>query len=300
MPAPESSSNMADTNPSASPAETPPDSVGGHEPPPYATTTTKDETTALSGSSENSSNAATTGETTLPPPVVEGPKEKTNYRSEYKDYESRLEADASEEKDRNRRAEFAHEGAAWQIGLDYDLGSPTENLPVAGTGTISSVDTVGGAFSWNYFPLRGIDTGRLGVGVRGGAYLAKYNTTNGTVNASGKRKLSALTYGLRATYELQYWVGQLFVPFAFVGYDQVNVKGFDEASTSVSVAAQKYGSVNYGAGLSFNLNRLEPRAASKSLVSTGVRKFYLAYTFQQRSDSQNTGPSHYLGLRFEY
>ncbi|RZA01980.1 MAG: hypothetical protein EOP11_17065, partial [Proteobacteria bacterium] len=32
MPAPESSSNMADANPSASPAETPPDSVGGNEP----------------------------------------------------------------------------------------------------------------------------------------------------------------------------------------------------------------------------------------------------------------------------
>jgi len=283
------------TSPSGTTAEAAPPGPGADTPPPYTTSTTLDSTTQA-----NNSEPSTATTPSVPPPVVDAPTPagRRDQRQALKEYQDRQQSLARDDDEIDERANYAHEGGAWQIALEYDLTGV--QAPAASiTGTVSDTNTAGGAASLTYFPLRGIDSGRLGVGARLGAYLSSYDTVNGSVSNSSSKKLSAITYGLRGSYEFQYWIAQLFVPFVFVGYDQVSTKDFADAKTSVRVAGSKFGSVNYGAGLNFNLNRLEPQSASKSLVSTGIRKFYLSYTFMQRSGDL-TGASHFLGLRFEY
>ena len=242
--------------------------------------------------------SATADADPIVPPTTPGGGSPRNLRQDYKEYQDRMDTRANMEDELAERALFAHEGGAWQIGLDY-AHNAFADFDVDTSATVSKPDTQGGEFSLTYFPLRSLDLGRLGVGARGGAYWSEFESVAGTTPISNK-KLSFTSYGARLTYEFQYWIGQTFVPFAYYGYNQVAFRGYSEARSGVNYAKRTFGSTNYGGGLSINLNRLEASAASKALASTGIRKFYLSYTFQQRSDDENTGTGHYLGLRFEY
>lgn len=285
-----SSGALADNaNPSAAPTG----NYGAEVPPPPPVPALPAEAPTPDYSAANSASSQP-----LVPPTTPGGGSPRNVRQDYKEYQDRNETRAQMEDELAQRALFAHEGGAWQFGIDYAHNAFADFDVDTGTG-VSQPDTQGGELSLTYFPLRDLDLGRLGVGARGGAYWSEFESVAGTTPISNK-KLSFTSYGARLTYEFQYWIGQTFVPFAYYGYNQVAFRGYSEARSNVNYAKRTFGSSNYGAGLSLNLNRLEASSASKALASTGIRKFYLTYTFQQRSDDENTGSGHYLGLRFEY
>ena len=180
----------------------------------------------------------------------------------------------------------------------------------------SYATTTGGNILLTWFPIKSLSIGRLGFGVVGGIYWSTFNTTTDVFDSTGKStgttvtKASpqeATTYGARAVYEFDYWLGQILVPYAFLGVDNVMLKAYSVAvgtSTSsaksyVDIPATQIISQYYGGGIHFNLNRVEPVAASRGLVNIGVRKFYLSYMALQRSGSLY-GLTHNLGLNFEF
>ena len=211
----------------------------------------------------------------------------------YEAYEDRMAERARVEADLDRKALYNHEDGRWQFGLDFSpLAFDKFQSYDARTGTVRNEKAMGGAAQLLWFPLHTIKTGRLGIGPRLAGYM---------MDQIGNKKLSFYSAGVRATYEFDYWVGQVLVPFGLAGYDQVRFTGEGNPSTAPNFPAKrKFSSTVYGGGVSLNLNRLEATAAAKALADTGIRKFYLTYTYEQRSDDQNSGSSHYLGLRFEY
>jgi hypothetical protein len=242
-----------------------------------------------------------TGEPNLPVPTsvpLDQAPSKHTLREDYEAYRKKSETKNEIEQQIENRALFAHEGGSWQIGLDFAFSAfPDYDFDSTGNGTATG-DSMGALLSVSYFPLNTIDTGRLGVGLIGGAYFSKIDNINGADFSGGKNRISAISAGVRATYEFQYWIAQTLVPFAYVGYDQLNFRSVQINTTSLPKSNLR--AMNYGLGLNLNLNRIEPAAASKALASTGIRKFYLAYTFMTRSASVETGPSHFIGLKFEY
>jgi hypothetical protein len=208
---------------------------------------------------------------------------------------------AQSEAEWEKRAAFYHEGGAYQIGLDYNPKAFPE-YDFDSTAARRSFDTQGLAFNFSYFPLRSLTYGRLGIGANVGIYMTKFSFQQpqpggGTITDTSRMR-SFMAYGARLKYEFQYFLGQLIVPFASFGFDKVSVRPF--AAPGLTLSKNSFDSQSYGGGLSMNLNRLEPSSASRSLVSSGVKKYYLTYTYEARSDAPSSGQSHLLGLRFEY
>lgn len=240
--------------------------------------------------------AAPASPTTAPAVVPSPAQNDRNIYQDYAEYQDRVKNRAQAEDELDRRTLFPHEDGAFQLGLDYGQNA-FSNYDFDPGPLKKSVDTQGAVLSFNYFPVRSLSYGRLGLGLQGAAYFAKFDFQTAAGPDVSKRH-AIDTYGGKLIYELQYFLGQTFVPFAYYGYDKVRVRPFSLASANVNYPATSFTSANYGAGLHLNLNRLEGSAASKALASSGIRKFYLSYTFQQRAE--DTGAGHYLGLRFEY
>lgn len=234
------------------------------------------------------------------PPVVESPgapKGDRNIRQEYEEYKDRAQTRADAEEDFEQRSLFPHEDGAFQFGADYAY-KPFSEFDFDPSTAKKNADLFGVALNFNYFPVRSLSYGRLGVGASGASYWAKFDFSSGGVERSEKKKNFITTYGGRLIYEFQYFLGQFFVPFAFYGYDKVNIRDLQYTLGGANYPKQSFNSQSYGAGAHFNLNRLESSTASKALAGSGIRKFYLTYTFLQRAES--TGAGHFLGLRFEY
>ena len=261
------------------------------------------------------------GKTDKSPVVAAPPKD---VYEEYEEYRARLEDKETDEDRFETRARFAHEGGGWQIGLEYihrAFGDYNWNFnPAAGqlqgTNPVRA-DTQGLMVSFGYFPLRSLTFGRLGALAQGGVYVSKFSLDTPQFNATGQqtntvrddaKRQSGMSYGVRAVYEFQYFIGQLFVPFVTAGVDMVRINPYRVAVIAgntgaervvVDIPANSITSQSYGAGVHFNLNRVEPVVGSRGLVNVGVRKFYLTYLALQRSGTLS-GLTHSLGLRFEF
>lgn len=233
------------------------------------------------------------------PPVVQAPgatNPNRNIRQEFEEYKDQAKTRARAEDEYIDRSLFAHEDGAFQFGFDYAY-RPFEDFDFnPGVGT-KFAENQGGALAFNYFPLRSLSYGRLGVGAQAAAYWSKLTFIQGNGLPETTNRHTLDTIGGKLIYEFQYFLGQIVVPYAFYGYDMVRVKSV-QLDGGINYPARRFNSQSYGAGAHLNLNRLEGRAASKALASSGIRKFYLSYTLLQRAES--TGASHFLGLRFEY
>lgn len=264
------------------------------------------------------------GKTEASPAAVAAPPK--DIYEEYDEYLEREGERTTNENQMKQRNMFAHEDGGWQFGLEYvhrAFGNYNFNHKAGSdgsTGTLRSTpiyaDTQGGILSLGYFPLRSLTFGRLGAIVQGGIYFSKFTldtpvvdqgtgNTGGTVKDDTKRQ-QATSVGVRAVYEFDYFLGQMFVPYITVGVDNVRVQpykvsvGFQSGSVGVvDIPANNLTSQSYGAGVHFNLNRVEPVVASRALVNVGVKKFYLSYLALQRSGSLS-GLTHSLALRFEF
>jgi hypothetical protein len=233
------------------------------------------------------------------PPVVAGAgatKPDRNTYQDYREYQDRVKTRAQSESELEARSLFPHEDGAFQLGLDY-IYRPFDGYDFDPGVAVRTANSQGGALSFNYFPVRSLSYGRLGVGAQVAAYWTKYEHTSGAVTETNS-KHSNDTNGARLIYEFQYFLGQTVVPHVFYAYDQVRVRPYTYAQAGVSFPGTRFNSQSYGGGLHLNLNRLESTAASRALATSGIRKFYLSYTYLQRAE--NTGSSHYLGLKFEY
>lgn len=243
---------------------------------------------------------------------------------EYEDYRTRVGEKESDEDRYKMRARFPHEDGGWQIGLeyihrafgDYNWNIKPDTSSLQGDRPIFA-DTQGLTFSFGYFPLRSLTFGRLGVLAQGAVYLSKFSIDTPQFNTTGQqtntikddtKRQSGMSYGVRAVYEFQYFIGQLFVPFVTAGVDMVRINPYRVAVVAgntgtervvVDIPSNSITSQSYGAGVHFNLNRVEPVVGSKGLVNVGVKKFYLTYLALQRSGALS-GLTHSLGLRFEF
>lgn len=233
------------------------------------------------------------------PPVVAGAgatKPDRNTYQDYREYQDRVKTRSQSEAELEARTLFPHEDGAFQLGLDY-VYKPFGDYDFDPGLAVRTADSQGGALSFNYFPVRSLSYGRLGVGAQVAAYWTKYeNTVAGITDKSTKHSMD--TYGARLIYEFQYFLGQMLVPHVFYAYDKVRVRPYTYTQAGVNYPGSRFASQSYGGGVHLNLNRLESGAASKALATSGIRKFYLSYTYLQRAE--NTGSSHYLGLKFEY
>ncbi len=272
-----------------------------------STTPPVDSTTAAPPPSQPSEQApiplsSIPGKTADSPAAVAGP-EKDIYE-EYEDYLNREGDRATTEKQASQRTMFAHENGAWQFGLAYVFGVFSE-YDFDPTATVKTAKTSGPTATLSFFPLRSLSFGRLGVGVQGGYYWSTFTLDRpegGTLEDKVKGG-SMSSYGARAIYEFEYIIGQTFVPFAFVSYDQIFVKKYVGIVRGQAVTGDfpsaKVNTMGYGGGLRINLNRIEPVVASRALAGVGVRKFYLTYAAVQRPGKM-AGLSHSAGLDFEF
>jgi|GEM_PF-6732873 len=268
--------------------------------------------TSIPGKTENSPSA-----------VAAPPKD---IYEEYEDFLEREGQRSTSEDQMKQRNLFAHEGGSWQFGLEYvhrafgDYNFNHKSGSDSATGTLRSTpifaDTQGGILSLGYFPLHSLTFGRLGAIAQAGIYFSKFTidtpvvdqgtgNTGATVKDDTKRQ-QATSVGIRAVYEFDYYLGQMFVPFLTLGVDNVRFQpykvsvGFQTGSVGVvDIPANNITSQSYGAGMHINLNRIEPVVASRALVNVGVKKFYLSYLALQRSGSLS-GLTHSLALRFEF
>lgn len=242
-----------------------------------------------------------------------------NIYQEFDEYLEAAHAKEGSERDVRQRNLFPHEDGAWQVALDYTRFAFSDyNFNFNESGTLDSkgqprrvyADTQGGTISVSYFPIRTL-RGRLGFSGIAGIYWSKFEVETPSVDSTSTvigntltatSRHSVDTYGIRATYEATFYLGQILVPFFYLGYDRVKIQGYKVGVSNIQVLdipARSIGSASYGLGAHFNLNRVEPVVASRALVNVGVRKFYLSYTMNQRM-ADLSGLSHYLGLRFEF
>ncbi len=248
-----------------------------------------------------------------PPPAAVNADSGKDVYDEYNDYLERTRQREKSEKDYSQRSLFPHENGSWQIGLAYARRAFSGyNFNRSNVGPKGNPDTDGALISLTYFPLKSLTWGRFGLGVIGGAYLSKFTTpttdfVTGKAVSVSATPLQITSYGGRAIYEFDYVLGQLLVPFAFVGIDQVQIKRYSvetamRTGTTTSFdtgPARSVSSTNYGGGARFNLNRVEPIVASRALVNTGIRKFYLTYTALDRA-GELRGLTHNLGIDLEF
>jgi hypothetical protein len=258
------------------------------------------------------------GKTAQSPAPQAAPGADKGIYEEYYDYLDKQKEIQANEKDVSQRNLFPHENGAWQLGLIYvrsafngynfDQAEPSSRIP---NPPKSYADTQGGNLLITWFPIKSLSFGRLGFGVTGGIYWSTFNTATPSVDANGNTagtvntKASpqeVVTYGARAVYEFDYWLGQILVPFAFLGADQVVMRPYSVSVGSqavVDIAGRHVVSQYYGGGVHFNLNRVEPVVASRALVNVGVKKFYLSYMALQRT-GELSGLTHNVGLNFEF
>lgn len=259
-------------------------------------------------------------------PSAEAPPPPKDIYEEYKAFQARERDRTSSEYDYTQRNLFPHEDGGWQFGIEYAHNAfsgynfnfkagQAGNTGMLGNRTVYA-DTQGAILSLGYFPIRSLSIGRLGFIGQAGLYFSKFSIDTPKVNqATGAiegivkddvKRQQAVSYGVRAVYEFQYFLGQMFVPFITVGLDLVRMQpykvavGNNIAATEVlNIPANNITSQSYGAGLNINLNRIEPVVASRALVAVGVKKFYLSYLALQRTGTLS-GLTHSLGLRFEF
>jgi len=232
----------------------------------------------------------------MPPVVAGAANTDRNVYQDYKEYQDRVKTRSQSESELEARSLFPHEDGAFQLGFDY-IYKPFDGYDFDPGVGVKTAESQGGALNFNYFPLRSLSYGRLGIGAQVAAYWTKFEyAVGGATQKNSKHSID--TYGARLIYEFDYFLGQALVPFAYYAYDQVRVRPYTLAEAGISYPGVRFNSQSYGAGAHLNLNRLESTTASRALATSGIRKFYLSYTFQQRAE--NTGSSHYLGLRFEY
>lgn len=238
--------------------------------------------------------------TSVMPSAKVAPSKHDTYE-EYRQYRER-EASRKEVQDAyDDRTLFPHEDGAFQLSLDYSRNA----FPGMSFNSINSflqTETEGGTLSFLYFPIRDLAYGRLGLGPTGSAYWTKYTYNDpGTLSSQSTSKTNSIrAFGARAVYEFDYWLGQTLVPFAYYGFDKVTLRSFDRTASGVVVKPRSFDSQYYGGGLHLNLNRLEPKSASRGLASVGIRKVYLSYSYLARMSGTNGTGTHGLGLRFEY
>lgn len=234
------------------------------------------------------------------PPVVQnsgGVDDRTLYQ-QYLEYQEKRKQRESLDDSLETRSLFPHEDGSWQLGLDY-AHDAFRGYDFDSTSTRLLADTMGAQLSITYYPLRSLVFGRLGAGIHGGAYWSKFSFINNTTGLSDTtRKHTIDVVGAKIQYEFQYFVGQILVPFAYLGYESGRVGTLSIPVGAGSFPKQSFNSQNYGGGVHLNLNRLERRAASRALASSGIRKFYLSYTYQKKEMMEEA--DHLLGLRFEY
>lgn len=184
-----------------------------------------------------------------------------------------------------------HENGRWQVGFAF-VSNPFSEYDFDPDATIKkNLKLWGVTGSLLVFPI--VSLGRWGLGF-------SYTWTRRESEDLIYTGLSPafLAYGAMTKYELQYWTGQTLVPFAIAGYDKVKTH-FSARGIDVH---DNFNSPYYGGGVALNLNSLEKQVASRSLNSTGVKKFYLDYTYQYRHHSTlaRKGGAHLIGLRFEF
>jgi hypothetical protein len=260
------------------------------------------------------------GKTAESPAPLATPEPKKDIYEEYGDFLNKTKERESTEHDYSQRNLFPHENGSWQLGISYARnafsGYNFNNNPAAPNGAKVYAETQGGVLSITYFPIKSLSLGRLGFGLSGGVYWTAFSTVTPVKdNATGLNSSTTVTkatpqqittYGARALYEADYWLGQILVPFAFVGLDRVMIKAYSVVvnsqvgpETPANYIAAQLNSFNFGGGMRFNLNRVEPVVASHALVNVGVRKFYLSYTALQRL-GDFSGLAHNLGMDFEF
>lgn len=236
-----------------------------------------------------------------PMPSAKADPRKRDVYQEYKEYKEKAASRQDLQDAYEERSMFPHEDGGWQVGIDY-VRKAFPGMDFDPTLGVNKADTMGGVLSLNYFPLRSLSYGRLGVGVNYAVYWTKYSipTTGTTIDSNKVHSIDS--FGSKFIYEADYWLGQLIVPFGFYGFDKVTVRPYSLISGGVTYANYPKNTFNrqsYGGGAHINLNRLEPSSASRGLAAMGIRKTYVTYTFLQESGG-GTGASHLLGLRFEF
>ena len=216
------------------------------------------------------------------------PSQEDLIQAEYDAYTRRKQENATE--DRMRQAVF-HEGSRNTFSLDFSANDFNKfNL---GRDSQYGGINYGVGLGYSRVIIRSRYAGRAILGLHAGGV---WNREAG--------KIIFFPVGPRFVYELKFLVGQMLVPIAFVGYDQV----FNRVDTAVPttgvdpVNKENFGSLVYGAGLMVNLNRLDARTGTQALVSTGIRKFNLALLYSLRSGSTDQLSADFFtaGLRFEY
>jgi hypothetical protein len=177
------------------------------------------------------------------PPVVAGAgatKPDRNVYQDYREYQDRVKTRSQSESELEARSLFPHEDGAFQVGFDY-IYKPFDGYDFDPGVGVQTAESQGGALNFNYFPLRSLSYGRLGVGAQVAAYWTKFeNTVGGVTEKSSKHSID--TYGARLIYEFDYFLGQIVVPFAYYAYDQVRVRPYTLASAGVSYPGDHFNS----------------------------------------------------------
>lgn len=235
----------------------------------------------------------------------------------FDEYQAKRKMEDDKEKLARRKEMVRHEASRNHFEIDYvpngfanfNFGGIT---PSGLSPTPLSETSSGISIEWIYFLLTH-GPGRFGFGPAAAMYRAQPN-----VNLHGTAP-DFTTIGLKATYEFQFLFNQLLVPFIVGGIDYVNLGPYtnNQAASAfnapnipnggpfINGTAVSGGSAYtpyFGVGLAINLNPLEWKAASDSLISTGIRKYYLAFTYQDRTNANPNyaGRSLFIGIRFEY
>lgn len=233
------------------------------------------------------------------PPVAESQPVKLSkedeIRGEYEAYVRKKEEEADEDRMRQR---LFHENAKNNTNFDVSLNDLGKM--VLGDRTELPTDTIGINIGYNHIPWRSRYFGRLGVGLNLGVI---------GLNKSGAHFRAAFfNVGPRISYELKFLTAQILVPIAYVGYDrifnqlvQTSAPGRQAMPTAFNIN-DDFNTLIYGAGLMFNLNRLDAKTGTQALVTSGIRKFNLVALYQMRKgDIEQRSSNHIsLGLRFEY
>lgn len=188
-----------------------------------------------------------------------------------------------------------HEGGKTHVGVEWMMSTLPDRDYDPGVGQ-RNLATQGLLLSSAWFPVT--KYGRFGVGPLLGYRRVSKQETSG----SGIQMFSA---GAKAVYELCYLESQWVVPFVEGSWERVRMKGYTldrrvnsqgaQIDPGRSVAGDTFDAPSYGGGLMVFMNKLEPNTAAKALASTGIKKYYLAWTMKFFD-----GWSHHLGFRFEF
>lgn len=185
-----------------------------------------------------------------------------------------------------------HEGGNYHVGADYNY-HPFDDYDFDPTGGQQGLTTNGANLQFMYFPVTH-GYGRIGFGPNLGYYW--------TSKASGYAKLtpSFLTGGIEGQYQFLFGLGQALVPYGFGGIEMVQ-RGAYTKPTGATEPTDKQARSYAGGGLLINLNRLEHRTASRSLVDSGIKKYYLSLGYRVPFGYKNSKSGNgLLGLRFEF